>query len=295
MNFFSIKDIKKLLDRHGFRFSKAMGQNFLMDAEVPEAITSGAGIDQTFGVLEIGPGIGTLTQALARRAARVVSVELDRRLLPLLEETLQSHNNVEIVSGDILKLNIGETVNTHLPELRRAVCANLPYNITTPVLTALCETRLFESITVMVQREVALRICAAAGTPDYGAFSVFIRYYAEPEFLFDVPPDAFMPQPKVTSAVVTLKMRPVPPACISDEKMFFHVVRAAFAQRRKTLVNSLESVFGGLLSKETIRETVISCGIDAGVRGEVLDLQAFAALADGLKARMESQRGREKL
>jgi 16S rRNA (adenine1518-N6/adenine1519-N6)-dimethyltransferase len=294
MNFFSEKDIKRLLDKHGFRFSKAMGQNFLMDAAVPAAIAAGAGIDKTFGILEIGPGIGTLTQALAQKASRVVSVELDRRLLPLLEETLQEHDNVEIVSGDILKLDIASTVNTHFPDLRRAVCANLPYNITTPVLTVLCESRLFETVTVMVQREVARRICAAAGTPDYGAFSVFIRYYAEPSILFDVPPDAFMPPPKVTSAVVTMTMRAAPPACISDEKMFFRVVRAAFAQRRKTLVNSLESAFGGLLAKDALRGTVLSCGLDAGIRGEMLDLEAFAALADALKAELEKTRGGDK-
>lgn len=290
MNLFSEKDIKRLLDRHGFRFSKSMGQNFLIDPGVPEDIADGAGINGNTGVLEIGPGIGALTQALARRAKKVACVELDRRLLPVLNETLSGFDNVEIISGDILKLDIPSAVRARFSGLRPAVCANLPYNITTPVLTALCKAGVFETITVMVQREVALRMCAAAGKPDYGAFSVFIRYYAEPELLFDVPPEAFMPRPKVTSSVITLKMRPLPPGFISDEAFFFRVVRAAFAQRRKTLVNSLEAVFGGELTKDALREAVTDCGFDPAVRGETLDIEGFAALADALKKRMKTRR-----
>lgn len=290
MNLFSEKDIKRLLDRHGFRFSKSMGQNFLIDPGVPEDIADGAGINGNTGVLEIGPGIGALTQALARRAKKVACVELDRRLLPVLNETLSGFDNVEIISGDILKLDIPSAVRARFSGLRPSVCANLPYNITTPVLTALCKAGVFETITVMVQREVALRMCAAAGKPDYGAFSVFIRYYAEPELLFDVPPEAFMPRPKVTSSVITLKMRPSPPGFISDEAFFFRVVRAAFAQRRKTLVNSLEAVFGGELTKDALREAVTDCGFDPAVRGETLDIEGFAALADALKKRMKTRR-----
>jgi 16S rRNA (adenine1518-N6/adenine1519-N6)-dimethyltransferase len=291
MNLFSEKEIKKLLDRHGFRFTKAMGQNFLVNPDVPEAIADGSGIDADFGVLEIGPGIGALTQALCQRAAKVLCVELDRRLLPVLDETMAGFDNLQVINADVLKLNIPETVRTHLQGLRLAVCANLPYNITTPVLTALCQSGVFETVTVMVQREVALRICASPGTADYGAFTVFVRYYAEPSILFDVPPGAFIPQPKVTSAVVTMNMRPSPPECISDEAMFFRVVRAAFAQRRKTLVNSLETAFGGTLTKDALREAVTACGHDPAVRGETLSLEGFAALADALKARMADRKG----
>ena len=238
--------IKYLLAKNGFSFSKAMGQNFLTAAWVPERIAAESGITKNDGVLEIGPGIGCLTQQLSHAAARVVAVELDKRLPPLLAESLSDCDNVEIVSGDILKLNIPELVENRLGGLMPRVCANLPYNITTPVLTALIETGLFETITVMVQKEVALRICAEAGTKDYGAFSVYVNYHTEPEILFHVPPGCFMPQPKVTSSVVTLKRRDTIPWDINDEKLFFRVVRASFAQRRKTLVNGLSSAFGEL-------------------------------------------------
>lgn len=279
MELFTEKSIKTLLAKYDFRFSKSMGQNFLVDPAVPEAIAAGSGIDRSFGVLEIGPGIGALTQALARYAGEVLSVELDKRLLPLLRETLGSFDNVRVLSGDILKLSIAETVREAMPGKRYAVCANLPYNITTPVVTALIEAGIFETITVMVQREVALRMCAQPGTPDYGAFTVFIRYYTDPEILFDVLPDSFIPQPRVTSAVITLKTRTAPPAEIEDEKMFFRVVRAAFAQRRKTLANSLESAFGGTLSKETIKQIITDAGFDGMIRGETLDIKSFALLA----------------
>ncbi len=272
------REIERLLKKHGFRFSKALGQNFLIDALVPEKIASGAGIDGSFGVLEIGPGIGALTSPLSRRAAKVLSVELDKRLLPLLEETLADSANVKIISGDIMKLDIAETVMSEMPGLRYAVCANLPYNITTPVLTALIEAEIFETMTVMVQREVALRMCAAPGTADYGSFSVYIQYYAEPVILFDVPPESFTPRPKVTSSVISMRLRESPPADIDDETLFFRVVRASFAQRRKTLVNSLESAFGGRLNKNELKQAVTDCGIDAMTRGEALDIRGFASV-----------------
>lgn len=281
------KDIDRLLEKHGFRFLKSMGQNFLIDLSVPNNIASRSGIDGAFGVLEIGPGIGVLTRELAERASAVVAVELDRRLLPLLDETLSDCHNVKIINGDILKLDIADTVRKEMPGLRYAVCANLPYNITTPVLTALIETGIFETITVMVQREVALRCCAAPGTPDYGAFSVYIKYHAEPTILFDVAPNCFRPAPKVTSSVMTLKMRTTRPADVTDEQLFFRVVRASFAQRRKTLVNSLESAFGGALSKEDLKEIVTRCGFDAMARGETLGIAGFAAVARCIKERME--------
>jgi 16S rRNA (adenine1518-N6/adenine1519-N6)-dimethyltransferase len=279
MDLCNIQDIERLLKKHGFRFSKSMGQNFLVDSSVPERIASGSGIDDSFGVLEIGPGIGALTGALSKRAGMVLSVELDNRLLPLLRETMADYMNVKIVAGDIMKLDIANTIKTEMPGLRYAVCANLPYNITTPVLTALIDTHLFETITVMVQREVALRMCAAPGTADYGAFTVYTKYYSEPEILFDVPPDSFIPQPKVTSSVITMKLRTSPPEGIDNEAMFFRVVRASFAQRRKMLVNSLESVFGDKLNKDELKQIVSSCGYDVMIRGETLDIAGFAAIA----------------
>lgn len=286
MELTSEREIKELLNRHGFRFSKSMGQNFLIDRSIPEKIALGSCIDSTFGVLEIGPGIGALTAALARRAGKVLSVELDKRLLPLLEETLADCQNVKIISGDIMKLDILNAVKTEMPGLRYAVCANLPYNITTPVLTSLCQAHVFETITVMVQREVALRCCAAPGTADYGAFTVFVKYHSEPQILFDVPPGSFVPQPKVTSAVMTMKMRTGRPEGIPDEALFFRVVRASFAQRRKTLVNSLEAAFGGKLTKDDLKQIVTDCGYDALARGETLDINGFAAIARGVGARL---------
>lgn len=279
-------DISRLLSSHGFRFSKSMSQNFLVDLSIPENIASQSGIDGTFGVLEIGPGIGVLTVELARRAASVLTVELDRRLLPMLDETLSDCNNVKIINGDIMKLDIAEIVKKEMSGLRYAVCANLPYNITTPVLTAMIETGIFETITVMVQREVAQRCCAEPGTPEYGAFSVYIQYHAEPTLLFDVTPDCFRPAPKVTSSVLTLKMRTSRPDAVTDERMFFRVVKASFAQRRKTLVNSLESAFGGTLSKEDLKEIISGCGFDVMIRGETLGIAGFAAVARAIKERM---------
>ncbi|SHI16007.1 16S rRNA (adenine1518-N6/adenine1519-N6)-dimethyltransferase [Sporobacter termitidis DSM 10068] len=287
MELTSERGIKELLNSHGFRFSKSMGQNFLVDAGVPENIAAGSGVDGSFGVLEIGPGIGALTAALSRRAARVVAVELDNKLLPILSDTLADCGNVKVIPGDILKLDIARTVREEMPGLRYAVCANLPYNITTPVLTALVEARVFETITVMVQREVARRMCAAPGTSDYGAFSVFVQYHASPGILFDVPPSSFLPPPKVTSSVVTMALRREKPAEVADEAMFFRVVRAAFAQRRKTLVNSLESVFGGRLNKDALKELVVGCGLDALARGETLGIPEFAALARKLGDRLK--------
>jgi 16S rRNA (adenine1518-N6/adenine1519-N6)-dimethyltransferase len=283
-NEYSLKD---LLFRHGFRFSKSMGQNFLIDRSIPERIAEGSGIDGTFGVLEIGPGIGALTAALSRRAAAVVAVELDKNLLPILEETMAGYKNVRIISGDILKLDIANTVRTDLPGLRPAVCANLPYNITTPVLTALTETRVFESITVMVQREVARRMAAPPGSSDYGAFSVFVRYHSEPRILFDVPPDAFIPQPKVTSSVVTMVMRKTKPEQVGSEEMFFRVVRASFAQRRKTLVNGLLSAFGERLTKETLIGILAGCGLSPLIRGETLGIPEFARIARVLEEKLQ--------
>ena len=241
MNLTDINQIRELLSRHGFRFSKSLGQNFLTAAWVPESIADSAGLDEGTGVLEVGPGIGCLTKELSLRAGRVVSVELDRALRPILAETLADCRNVEIVYGDVLKQDIGALVREKLPGLRPVVCANLPYNVTTPLLTAFIEADCFESVTVMIQREVARRICAQPNTADYGAFGIFVQWHMETDLLFDVPPSCFVPQPKVTSSVIRLTRREQPPVSVDDEKLMFRIIRAAFNQRRKTLANAISS------------------------------------------------------
>ena len=279
MNLCDIHDINDLLSRHGFHFSKAKGQNFLTQSWVPREIAEAAGIDEICGVLEVGPGIGPLTEQLCLRAGKVLAVEVDERLRPVLAETVGGFSNLRIQFGDILKQDIPSLVAAEFPGLRPMACANLPYYITSPVLAALLESRAFETVTVMVQKEVAQRICSAAGTAQYGAFTVFCQYYAEPDLLFDVPPSCFIPQPKVTSAVLKLTMRTRPVCEILDEKLFFRVVRASFAQRRKTLLNGLSSGFPEL-SKEQLAAVIDACGLPAAVRGETLDIPGFAAVAN---------------
>ena len=282
MDLCNINEIKSLLARHGFRFSKSMGQNFLIADWVPREIAKASGAHPDAGVLEIGPGIGCLTRELAGRAGKVVSVELDRSLLPILEETLTDRDNVEIVPGDILKLDIRQTI-LEMPWLSGfAACANLPYNITTPAITALIEAQCFFAITVMIQKEVAQRICAQPGSKDYGAFSVYCQYYTAPELLFEVPPDCFIPAPKVTSAVVRMVPRPAP-AEVDDPDHFFRVVKAAFALRRKTLLNSLSANLGGQYTKETLSQAIAACGLPADVRGERLSIPQFAQLSRCLR------------
>lgn len=276
--------IEALLARHGFHFSKAMGQNFLIDPAIPCEIAGSAQPTRENGVLEIGPGIGALSHELCERAGKVVAVELDKTLLPILDETMANYDNFEVVSADILKTDIPALVREKFTGLRPIVCANLPYNITTPALTALITAGCFERITVLVQKEVAERLCAAPGTGAYGAFSVFFQYYTEPELLFTVGRESFEPQPKVTSAVVRAVVRREPPVQVEDEKFFFRVVNAAFALRRKTLVNSLMTAFGDRLSKEQLAQAVASCGLEAGIRGERLGLSEFAALSGAIAA-----------
>jgi len=275
-----MQDIKTLLGRHGFRFSKSLGQNFLTARWVPEEIVSAARLNANTTVLEIGPGIGCLTVKLADAAGRVVAVELDSALLPVLAETMKDYVNTKVIHGDILKVDLAALAETHFPGLRPVVCANLPYNITTPVLTRLIDSGLFAQITVMVQREVARRITAPAGSPDYGAFSVYAAYHTEPTLHFDVPPDCFIPQPKVHSAVVTLRMREKPPVA-TDKDTLFRVVKAAFAQRRKTLVNCLTAALPHA-SKEALTDIMLTLNHDPRLRGETLDLIAFARITDAL-------------
>lgn len=282
MNLCDYDTIRELLGRHGFHFSKSMGQNFLIDPQVPCDIAAASGVDETYGVLEIGPGIGPLTAELAQRAGKVVSVELDKSLLPVLAETMAPYPNVEIVPGDVMKLDLNALAAEKFQGLTPIVCANLPYNITTPVLTKLVETPCFESITVLIQKEVAQRLSAPQGSSDGSAFSLFLQYYMETELLFEVPRDKFLPAPKVTSAVLRCVRRQRPAVEVADEAFFFQVIKGAFLLRRKTLVNSLAAALPGF-GKEAIQTAIAACGLSADVRGERLALQEFARLAKHLR------------
>lgn len=278
VNVCDIQVMKPLLQEHGFHFSKAKGQNFLIAPWVPQSIAEDAGVDKTAGVLEIGPGIGPLTQQLCLRAGKVCAVELDSRLKPILDLTVGEFSNLEILWEDVLNLDIPALVQEKFPGLRPMACANLPYYITSPILTALLEADCFDSVTVMVQKEVAQRIAAKPGSADYGAFSVFCQYYAQPELLFDVPAHCFLPQPKVTSAVISLKTYGERPWKVENEKTFFRLVRASFAMRRKKLSNGLASGFPEL-GKTRAAEVIAAAGFDANVRGETLGIPEFARIA----------------
>ena len=278
-------EIQALLRRHGFRFSKSMGQNFLIAPWVPERIADSARLDKDTAVLEIGPGVGCLTEQLSRRAGKVLAVELDRSLEGVLRETLGGCDNVEVLFGDILRQDIPTLVREHFGGMRAVVCANLPYNVTSPLLTALLKAGCFDILTVMIQREVARRICAAPDTADYGAFSLFVQWHAECELLFDVPPHCFHPQPKVTSSVIRLSARKEKPFAVSDEDFLFRIIRAGFNQRRKTLPNALSSGLG--LERGEIERALENCGLDHRIRGEALDMAAFVKIADELAAKKE--------
>ena len=288
VNVCDIQVMKPLLAEHGFHFSKAKGQNFLIAPWVPESIARESGVDETVGVLEIGPGIGPLTQQLSLLAGKVCAVEVDERLKPILGITLAECSNVELVWGDVLKLNIPALVREKLPGLRPMACANLPYYITSPILTALLEAECFEAVTVMVQKEVAQRIAAQPGSADYSAFTVFCQYYAQPELLFDVPAHCFLPQPKVTSAVVTLRTRKERPWDIEDVDTFFRVVRSSFAMRRKKLSNGLASGFPEL-GKSGAEDVIAACGFSENVRGETLGIPEFAGIANEIHRRRNAK------
>lgn len=271
--------IRAVMQKHDKQFAKSLGQNFLTDAGVLDTIVEQSGINTDTDVLEIGPGIGVLTARLCRSARRVVSVELDEKLLPILDDTLAEFDNVEIVQGDILKTDIGALVQEHFGSGPVKVAANLPYYITSPILMRLIEARQWiSSITVMVQKEVAERIAAAPGGKDYGILSIAVQYYGSVERLTEVPPESFLPPPKVSSAVIRVHLLPQP-RVQTDETLFFAVVKASFAQRRKTLVNSLSA---GLLrySKDAIREALMQLGLPETIRAERLSLEDFAKLTN---------------
>ena len=282
MNLCDREALRTLLGRHGFHFSKSMGQNFLIDPAVPADIAAASQAGRDCGVLEIGPGVGCLTAELAGRAGKVMSIELDKKLLPVLAETMAPYPNVEIVPGDALKLDLAALAAERFAGLRPLVCANLPYNITTPVLTKLVETPCFESVTVLLQKEVARRLAAAQGSSGGGAFTLWIQYHMETEVLFDVPAAKFFPAPKVDSAVLRCVRRERPAVETEDEAFFFRVVRGAFLLRRKTLVNSHSAALPEW-GKERVQAAMETCGLPPAVRGEKLTLEDFARLAAALQ------------
>lgn len=281
MNLSDLSTIKSVLSRHGFSFSKSLGQNFLVNPEVCPSMADESGADEGVGVLEIGPGIGVLTKELAMRSDKVVAVELDRRLLPVLKETLGEFTNVKIINGDVLKLDLRKLIEDEFPGMKVIVCANLPYYITSPVIMKLLEERLpIESVTVMVQKEAADRLCAVPGTRACGAVSAAVRYFAEPVILFGVERSSFIPQPNVDSAVIRLDIRTQPAIAIQSEKRFFELVRAAFGQRRKTILNSVSA--GLSLGREQVAEALDRAGIAQNARAEQLSMEQLAALSNEL-------------
>ena len=276
------RTIEELLTRHGFRFAKSMGQNFLIEGWVPRDTAEVCGADEHCGVLEIGPGIGPLTQQLCRRAGKVVSIELDERLYDVLGETMGEFENFTLVKGDAMAVDFPALVDQHFGGLRPLLCANLPYNITTPVLEKCIFSRCFDSITVLIQKEAAERICAKAGAPDYSVFSLQMQYYTDPQIMFEVEPECFFPAPKVTSAVLHCPVRKTTPVEVVSEQALWRTVKGGFALRRKTLANSLQSAYP--YSKEQLTEVIVSCGLAPTVRGEKLTLEDYARLTNALAA-----------
>ena len=276
----------QVLQRHDFHFRKKFGQNFLIDPHVLDKIIEAAGIGKEDFVLEIGPGIGTLTQYLCERAGKVLAVEIDPKLIPILQETLSGYDNIEIIHGDILKQDIQGIADRYNGGRPVKVVANLPYYITTPIIMELFESHVpLANVTVMVQKEVADRMQAQPGTKEYGALSLAVQYYAWPYLAANVPPNCFMPRPAVGSAVIRLDCLSRTPVAVKDEKLMFRLIRASFNQRRKTLQNGLTNSSGLDFSKEEIRQAIQAVGLDPAIRGERLGLEQFAALADELARR----------
>lgn len=273
--------IKDIMTRHGFSFSKSLGQNFIIDPTVCPRIAEESGIDKDMGVIEIGSGIGVLTAELAKRAAKVVCIELDKRLLPVLDETLSEFDNVTVINADVLKVDLHEIIEEQFGSMKVAVCANLPYYITSPIIMMLLESHLpIESITVMVQREAADRLCAEVGSRDAGAVTVAVDYYAKAEKLFNVSRGAFMPSPNVDSSVIKLELRDEPPVKVDDEKKFFRLVKSAFGQRRKTASNSISSGMG--IPKDQVISALERAGFDKSIRAESFTMEDFLKVSNEL-------------
>ena len=280
-NLASPKVIKEILAQSGFTFSKSLGQNFLIDENVLGKIISGANIDDNTNVIEIGPGFGTLTQRLCRNAKKVVAIEIDKTAIPILQNNLEEFDNVKIINDDVLKCDLKKIIEDEFGGGSVKIAANLPYYITTPIIMHILESRIdAENLCIMIQKEVAERIVAKAGTKDYGALSVAVNYYAVPRMICSVPPSSFIPMPKVSSAVISLDIRKEPAVSVKNEKGFFKVVKAAFGQRRKTLLNALANSPAIPMGKEEISNILASCGIDEKRRGETLTLQDFADIAN---------------
>lgn len=272
-----------VLKKYGFVFQKKYGQNFLIDPHVLDKIIRAAKITKDDFVLEIGPGIGTMTQYLACAARKVAAIEIDKALIPILKDTLNGYDNIKIINGDVLKTDIAELAQKENEGEPVKVVANLPYYITTPIIMGLFENHVpLKSLTVMVQKEVAQRMQAGPGTKDYGALSLAVQYYAKPYLAANVPPNCFMPRPKVGSAVIRLERYTEPPVKVKNEKLLFQIIRASFNQRRKTLVNGLKNCTELTVSREEAEQALLDLGIDSNVRGEALTLEQFAALADRL-------------
>lgn len=281
MELSNIGTIKDILGRHGFTFSKSLGQNFLINPSVCPKMAEQSGAKKGVGVIEVGPGIGVLTCQLAERADRVVAIELDKRLLPVLDETLAEYDNIKIINDDILKIDLKKLIETELSGMEVVVCANLPYYITSPVIMKLLEDRLpINALTVMVQKEAAQRICAEVGSRQSGAVTVAVNYYAKPQILFGVSAGSFMPAPKVDSAVIRLDILKEPCVQVEDEELFFKVVKAAFSQRRKTLPNSLSA--GLQISKLTVTNALNWANVPVNYRAEQLTMEQLAKISNAI-------------
>lgn len=276
-----LSTMREILSRHGFTFSKALGQNFLINPSVCPRMAELCGADAESGVLEIGPGMGVLTRELAKRSKKTVAVELDTRLLPVLSETLADYPNASVVQGDVMKLDLHQLIKEEFPGMQVAVCANLPYYITSPVIMKILEEKLpITALTVMVQKEAADRICAKPGTRACGAVSAAVQYYAEPEILFQVSRGSFMPAPNVDSTVIRLNVRPQPPVELRSEEAFFRLVKAAFGQRRKTALNAVSAGLG--LPKAQVAEAMERAGIAPNARAEQMTLEMLASFSNEL-------------
>ena len=274
--------IKEILSRYGFSFSKGLGQNFLINPTVCPRMAELSGAGEGVGVIEIGPGFGVLTQELCALADKVVAVELDKRLIPVLAETLEEFDNITVINEDVLKLDLNELIEREFKGMKVVVCANLPYYITSPVIMKLLEDRLpVDAITVMVQKEAAQRICAEVGTRAGGAVTAAVNFYSKPELLFKVSAGSFMPAPKVDSAVIRLNVYKEPKYKLENDKKFFKVVRAAFAQRRKTVLNSISSSLG--LEKSVVNELLLECDINPTARAEALTMEDFVKIAERIQ------------
>lgn len=278
----------EVLQKYRFNFQKKFGQNFLIDTHVLDKIIDASGVTEDNFVLEIGPGIGTMTQYLCERAREVVAVEIDKNLIPILSDTLKNYSNVTVINEDILKLDICKLAEEKNQGKPIKVVANLPYYITTPIIMGLFESHVpIDSITIMVQKEVAERMQEGPGSKEYGALSLAVQYYAKPEIVANVPPNCFMPRPNVGSAVIRLTRHEKPPVEVEDEKLMFRIIRASFNQRRKTLANGLNNSPEIHLPKEVIQESIVSLGVPENIRGEALSLEQFAELSNEIGQRMK--------